>query len=538
MVIGDILGVNATNFPEKIALVMGEERLTYRRMNEESNRMANSLMRDGVGEGSRVAVLEKTSARSIQMLFGVAKTGATLVMVNNLLRPRELDFILRDCEPSFLFLGENFIESVLSIKEKLPFIQRYISLGRGKEGAFSFSEWIGGASSNDPGKKIAEDSIFNLLYTAGTTGVPKAAIYTHNRFWQNLLSTVIDTPGMGYDDVWLGPVPLYHIGGFATLIRAFLMSNTLVLRDSFDPKAFLQTLEKEKVTILYAYPTMIHALVHHPEAKEHDYSSLRLVVYGGSAMPLSTLEKAFEVFRCDFIQRYGATECCGNGISVLSPEDHRRAVDGDERARRRLASAGRPTLGTVVKIVNEEGIEAAQTGSLGEIVVKLNAPMEGYWRRPEDTREALKGGWLYTGDVGVMDEERYLYIMDRKKDMIISGARNIYPREIEEILHSHPCILEAAVIGVPDEYWGESVKAIVVLQPGRNATEDEIIAFCKENLASYKKPRYVEFVSSLPKNPGGKIEKKALKRLYNRGRQKKEGSGEGLTSAEEEGRSP
>jgi acyl-CoA synthetase (AMP-forming)/AMP-acid ligase II len=517
MVIGEILEVNASNFPEKIALIMGEDRLTYRQMNAESNRLANALIRDGVKEGIRVAVLEKTTSRSIQTIFGVAKSGATLVMINNLLRPRELEFLLHDCAPDLLFLGEDFIDSVLSIGERVPFIRKYISFGKGKERVLSFAQWIEGSSPANPEKKIKEDAVFNLLYTAGTTGVPKAAIYTHGRFWQNLLSTVIDTPGMGYDDIWLGPVPLYHIGGFATMIRALLMSNTIILRDSFDPQAFLQTLEREKVTILYAYPTMIHALVHHPEAKEHDYSSLRLVVYGGSAMPLATLEKAFGVFRCDFIQRYGATECCGSGISVLSPQDHRRAMEGGDKAKRRLSSAGRPALGTVVKIVNGEGVEVTQPESVGEIVAKLNAPMEGYWRRPEDTRDALKDGWLCTGDIGMKDEDGYLYIVDRKKDMIISGARNIYPREIEEILHSHPAILEAAVIGVPDDYWGESVKAIVVLRQGRKATEEEIISFCKENLASYKKPRLVEFISSLPKNPGGKIDKKELKRLYGKG---------------------
>ena len=514
MVMGEILEVNASNFPDKIALILGEERLTYRQMNEESNRIANALIRREVGEGVRVAVLEKTSARSIQMIFGVAKSGATLVMVNNLLRPRELEFILRDCEPGLLFLGEHFIDPVLSLREKLPFLRQVVSLGKGKGEAPSFTEWIGESSSAHPAKKVAEEGIFNLLYTAGTTGVPKAAIYTHGRFWQNLLSTVIDTPGMGYEEIWLGPVPLYHIGGFATVIRAFLMSNTLILRESFDPAAFLQTIEREKVTILYAYPTMIHALVHHPEARRYDYSSLRLIVFGGSAMPLSTLEKAFEVFGCDFLQRYGATECCGSGISVLSPQDHRRAMEGEGKGRRRLTSAGRPTLGTVVKIVDEEGTELTKPGAVGEIVARLNAPMQGYWRRPEDTRETLKEGWLHTGDMGMRDEEGYLYIVDRKKDMIISGARNIYPREIEEVLHSHPSVLEAAVIGVPDEYWGESVKAIVALRPGRQTTEEELIAFCKENLASYKKPRFVEFVPSLPKNPGGKIDKKELKRLH------------------------
>jgi long-chain acyl-CoA synthetase len=510
--IGEILAVNAANFPGKIALIMGEERLNFREMNAASNRMANALIREGIGEGVRVAVLEKTTPRAIQMIFGVAKSGATLGMVNNLLRPRELEFILQDCEPSYLFVGEGFEDQIFSLRPKLSSLRKLISLGEGKKGILSFAEWIEGASSAPPDRKVQEGTLFNLLYTAGTTGVPKAALYSHSRFWQNLLSTVIDTPGMEYNDIWLGPVPLYHIGGFATLIRAFLMSNTVILRDSFDPAAFLQTIEREKVTILYAYPTMIHALVNHPEAKRFDLSSLRLVVYGGSVMPLATLHKAFEVFRCNFLQRYGSTECCGGGISILTPEDHRRAIEGTENDRKILSSAGRPTIGTVIKIVEESGEEITQPNIPGEIVAKLNAPMDGYWKRPDDSTETLKNGWLYTGDIGMKDENNFLYIIDRKKDMIISGARNIYPREIEEVLLSHPAILEAAVIGVPDEYWVESVKAFLVLRPGNKTTEEGIIAFCKENMASYKKPRFVEFVPSLPKNPGGKIDKKELKR--------------------------
>ncbi|MGC8809378.1 MAG: long-chain-fatty-acid--CoA ligase [bacterium] len=514
MVIGEILSINAINFPQKTALIMDKERISYAQMNAESNYIANALIAQGAEEGKRVAVLEKTTPRAIQSIFGVAKSGATLVMINNLLRPRELEFILQDCTPTFLLVGEEFIDLILSIRERLPFIKKYLSLGAGKEIVLPFALWTEKAAPYNPERKINPEAIFNLLYTAGTTGVPKAAVYTHRAFYENLLRTIIDTPGQSYDDIWLGPVPLYHIGGFATVIRAFLMSNTLILKSSFDPLAFLQTIEKERVTILYAYPTMIHALVHHPDVGKYDYSSLRLVIYGESAMPLSTLEKAFQVFPCDFLQRYGATECCGSGITVLLPRDHRLARAGDEKACQRLTSAGRPTLGTLVKLVDEEGRELTEPGSIGEIVAKLNSPMEGYWQRPQETRETLRDGWLYTGDMGKKDEEGYLYIVDRKKDMIISGARNIYPREIENLLHAHPAILEAAVIGVPDPYWGESVKAIIALRPGQTLTAEEVIQFCKDNLASYKKPRFVQFVPSLPKNPGGKIDKKELKRIY------------------------
>lgn len=517
MVIGDILAINAINFPQKTALITEQGRYTYARLNEESKRIANALIARGAEEGQRVAVLARTSAQTIQAIFGVAKSGAALVMVNNLLRPRELEFILQDCQPTFLLLDEAFLEPVLSLADKLSSIKEFLSLGEGKERITPFNIWAKESTCANPVRKVRKEAIFNLLYTAGTTGVPKAAIYTHSGFYENLLSTVIDTPGQSYDEIWLGPIPLYHIGGFATVIRAFLMSNTLILYDSFDAPKFLKTIEKERVTILYVYPTMIHALVNHPQVDLYDYSSLRLIIYGGSAMPFSTLKKAFTVFPCNFLQRYGSTECCGSAITVLSPQDHRLARAGDEQAIHRLTSAGRPALGTMIKLVDEEGHEVTEPGAVGEIVVKLSAPMEGYWQRPEDTREALRDGWFYTGDLGKKDEGGYLYIVDRKKDMIISGARNIYPREIEELLLTHPDILEAAVIGVPDEYWGESVKAIIALRPGRNLSPEEVIAYCKENLASYKKPRFVNFVPSLPKNPGGKIDKKELRRLYGAG---------------------
>jgi len=287
LVIGDILAINAVNFPKKTALILEQERYSYAQLNEESNRMANALLALEAEEGLRVAVLEKTTPRAIQGIFGVAKSGAVLVMINNLLRLRELEFILQDCQPTILIVGEEFSDAILDLSPRLPFIKKYLSLGKGKDKIIPFLEWTEKTSPHNPEKRVPPEAIFNLLYTAGTTGVPKAAIYTHRAFYENLLSTVIDTPGQSYDDVWLGPVPLYHIGGFATVIRAFLMSNTLILKSSFDPLTFLQTIEKEKVTILYAYPTMIHALVHHPDIKKYDYSSLRLIIYGGSAMPLS-----------------------------------------------------------------------------------------------------------------------------------------------------------------------------------------------------------------------------------------------------------
>jgi len=259
---------------------------------------------------------------------------------------------------------------------------------------------------------------------------------------------------------------------------------------------------------------MINAMIQSPDADERDFSSLRLVVYGGSPIPEATLEKAYEIFQCDFVQRYGATECCGSAILVLSPEHHRLALSGTKLDKRILQSAGKPCLGAKVKLLDKDNREVEVPGKTGTLLAQLEAPMKGYWRAPDETAKVLQDGWWRLGDIAKFDEHGFYYLVDREKDMIVSGARNIYPREVEEVLYSHPAIKEASVIGVPDEYWGEAVKAVVVLKPGAKTTEEDLISYCKQHLASYKKPKSVDFVDSLPKNPGGKIIKKELRQKY------------------------
>jgi len=513
MLIGDILSLNADRFPDKIALITEVGTITYRQLEEAANRIANALIGLGVEKGQRVAVIEKTCARSVEVALAIVKTGAILVTINNLLGHRELTRLLRDCDPTFLIFGKGYENVVRGIREDLPGIQHYLCLGY-SDVAPDLNNEIKTASINRPPVAISEAEVFTLLYTAGTTGEPKAAMFTHSAFWLNLLATVIDTYKQTYDDKWLGPVPMYHIGGYGTLMRGLLMSNTLILKHKFDPSDYLTTIEKERVTILYAYPTMINAMIQSPDANERDFSSLRLVVYGGSPIPEATLEKAYEIFQCDFVQRYGATECCGSAILVLSPEHHRLALSGTKLDKRILQSAGKPCLGAKVKLLDTNNREVEVPGKTGTLLAQLEAPMKGYWRAPDETAKVLQDGWWRLGDIAKFDEHGFYYLVDREKDMIVSGARNIYPREVEEVLYSHPAIKEASVIGVPDEYWGEAVKAVVVLKPGAKTTEEDLISYCKQHLASYKKPKSVDFVDSLPKNPGGKIIKKELRQKY------------------------
>lgn len=510
MLIGDILSRNAERFPNKIAMITEEGNITFRQLEETSNRIAHILIRLGVKIGERIAIVEKTSSLCIEAAFGVIKSGATLVGINNLLGSTEMEKILRNCDPVILIFGKEYEELIRGFRERLKGIRHYYCIGD-SDWALNLNQEIESAAVDVPIIDISEEEIFTIIYTAGTTGDPKGAMYTHSAFWRNLLLVVIDNYKQTYNDIWIGPVPMYHIGGFGTLMRVFLLSNTFVLKNKFDPTDYLITIEKEKVTILYAYPTMINAMIQCSEAKKRDLSSLRLVIYGGSPIPLTTLEKAFEIFKCDFLQRYGATECCGAGILTMSPEDHQMAIRYDKR---KLQSAGRPGLGVKVKLLNENNRIVKMSGETGAIVAYLESPMKGYWRAPDDTAKVLHDGWLRLGDIAKFDEDGFFYIVDREKDMIISGARKIYPREIEEVLYSHPAIKEACIIGAPDDYWGEAVKAVVVLKPRAKATEEELIDYCKQHLASYKKPKSVDFVEDLPKNPGGKILKKEVRQKY------------------------
>ena len=511
MTVGEIITPHALHRPNKTAIIERDRRVTYGELEDKAGKFAGWLERQGIEPGERIALLERTSARWVVAALGALKAGAILVPINNLLRPQELSFILSDSEPSTLLCGEDYLglaeEATRSGWDSLEII--------------ALPEWdaLDSFKPRDAASARAKSLTSSMtpcvfIYTAGTTGVPRAAIYSHHAFWHNLLSAVIDAFCQTYDEVWLGPVPLYHIGGLGALMRALLMSNTFLIKDRFDAEEYVYTIFKENVTILYAYPTMLNAMMGTLSRKSLNLKSLKLVIYGGSPISLELLKQMTRRLGCHFLQRYGSTETAGGAISVLAPQHHRMALEDPRRWGQKLESAGVPALGVTVRLVDESGRVIKEPGQGGEIVARLPCPMMGYWKRDEETREVLKDGWLYTGDIGMFDKEGFLYIVDRKKDVIISGARNIYAREVEKTIEQHPAVQEVAVIGVPDAYWGEAVKALIVLKPGMRATESEIIDFCKQRLASYKKPRSVEFVDSLPKNPGGKVLKRELRERY------------------------
>ena len=370
---------------------------------------------------------------------------------------------------------------------------------------------ISKGKNREPGRRVRDEDVMSIFFTAGTTGRPKGAIRTHRHVVTNAATGVIELK-VEYDERVLISFPMYHISCEDNITRHSFMPNTMVIKreGAFNPEEVLHLLEKERITRCQLVPTMLHALLQSPNIDNYDLSSLRLILYAGAPMPVELLKRALQRFRCGFAQLYGQTES-GPLTTILKPEDH--VLEGSGRVVARLASAGRPVISYEIRIV-DEGDRDVGIGEVGEIIGRSEAMMKGYWNLPNETEEKLKGGWLRTGDLGRFDEDGYVYVVERKHDMIISGGVNIYPREIEEVLYQHPAILEATVIGVPDAYWGESAKAVIVLRAGVTVTVDEIIKFCGERLAGFKKPKFVDFWTELPKSPQGKILKKTVREFY------------------------
>jgi len=404
------------------------------------------------------------------------------------------------------------------MKEDLGYVEFFICLDNPTSlYSIQYCDLVDQGHPEEPEVSISDHDVMTIVLTSGTTGIPKGVMRTHRHNLIGVMASTIEF-GIRENDRALFPLPFYHVT-FEENMRHILMANTIVIRreGNFNAKEVLDLLSRERITVCLLVPTMISTLLQYDGIEGYDLSHFRLLLYGGSPMPIGLLRKAMRTLKCQFLQLYGQTET-GPLITVLKPEDH--VLDGSEEEMRVMASAGRPALHCDVRIVDDSGNDLP-VGEVGEIVIRSDAMTIGYWELPEETAKLIKDGWLYTGDFGSFDEQKNVYIVDRKTDMIISGGKNIYPREIEEVLYSHEAVIEAAVIGIPDEHWGESVKAIVVLKAMKEVSEEEIISFCKENLAGYKKPKSVEFRKELPKNPSGKILKRVIREQYWKGKDRK-----------------
>ncbi len=517
MSVGNVLRRSAFNYPDKTALVFGNQRTTYAQMNRRVNSLANSLLKMGLQKGDRVAGLLHNCPEFFEIYFACAKCGGVFVPINNLLRRKELLQIFDYITPRFLIVDKDFIKNVQTDAPEMQSTEFLIMLRDDSAQGRPYEDLVTQGESTEPNVPISHDDLVNIFMTSGTTGRPKGAMRRHGHDLINMMSCAIEL-GLTRDDRALLLFPFYHIT-FTDNLRHILMANTIVIRreGSFEPPEILEILAREQVTTCQFVPTMVNAMLQVESMDKYDLSQFKRLIYAASPMPVELLKRAMKKFKCDFFQLYGQTET-GPATTALRPEDH--VLDGSEAQLARLASAGKPLVDYELRIVNHEGNDVA-IGEVGEIIVRSEAMTSGYWNLPQETAGAIQDGWLYTGDFGKFDDEKFVYLVDRKHDMICSGGKNIYPREIEEVIYTHEAVLETAVVGIPDDYWGESVKALVVLRGGMHATEAEIINLCRENIASYKKPKSVEFVDQLPKSPTGKILKRVIREPYWKGNERR-----------------
>ena len=509
--LADIVRKQAAYQPEAAAIVYQGRTTTYAGLDRAASQVANGLKGEGVRPQARVGHLDKSSDLFFELLFGTAKTNAVMVSVNWRLAPPEVLHILNDAEAELLFVGEEYFPVIEKIRGELKTVRKIVALGWQHIAWESFASWRDRWPAVDPRLPAKPSDTAVQFYTSGTTGLPKGAELTNANFaWMLPLWT----------DTWLlGPgvpnlvcLPMFHIGGAGWGIAGLFSGATNHVVREFVPAQILEMVQRERLQVMLLVPAMILFLVQAPQIRETDLSSLRLIVYGAAPIPAELLKQAMETFKCGFQQVYGLTETTG-AITVLPPEDH------DPADAKKLLSCGFANKGTELRIVGEDGRDL-QAGQVGEIAVRSPQIMGGYWKLPEATSRAIQGDWFFTGDAGYLDEKGYLYIYDRVKDMIVSGGENIYPAEVESALFGHPGVADVAVIGVPDERWGEAVKAVVVKKGGAEVTAGELITWARERVAGYKLPKSVDFVEALPRNPTGKILKRELRKAYWKGRER------------------
>lgn len=509
--IGSLLSKRAqisTHF-EAFVEVERDRRFTFMELNNRSNRIANALLDLGVKPGDRVATLLKNSIEFVESYFAIAKIGAVMVPVNWRLVAKEINYILGDCGASRLIYDAEFdtvVDQVQATGETQ--IGSYIRVNATASSealadyAIDYDDTTAAASDREPGIGAGDDDLLFIMYTSGTTGYPKGVMHSHNCvFWAQC--TTMTTSDMRGDDRFLLPMPMFHVGCLMPMSQLVHRGGTGVIMRDIDMGAMFKAIEQEKITTTMSVPALLQFMLIAPEREQYSMDSIRWIATGAAPVPVSLLNE-YEKIGIALHQAYGLTESCGPGTLLLHHD-----------AKTKAGSCGKPQMHTEAKVVDDQGREVEPgSGEIGELMLSGRHMMLGYWNKPEATAEALKDGWLYTGDLCTVDEDGFITICDRKKDMIISGGENIYPAELENILAACPDVQEAAVIGVPSEKWGETPLAIVVAAAGTSPTSESLKVYCKENLAGYKVPQLYKLVDSLPRNASGKLLKQQLREQF------------------------
>jgi acyl-CoA synthetase (AMP-forming)/AMP-acid ligase II len=513
--LGDVARYHAEARPDEVAFSFEGRDTSFAAFDRHSNQVANALIAAGLSTGDRIAYVGKNSDWYFELLIGAAKAGVVTTPIGWRLAAPEIAYIVGDSDAKMVFVGPELIDHVEAVASELSCRPTVIAMEDGSPYQ-TFETWRDMQPESDPAKPVATSDIAIQLYTSGTTGRPKGAMLTHD----NLLAmrreaskTPLAWNQWGPEDVSLVAMPVAHIGGTGWGLVGLLNGAKGVVAREFDPFKVLDYIEKDRVSKMFMVPAALQIVVRQPRAREVDYSRLSHILYGAAPIPLDLLRECMEVFGCGFVQQYGMTETTGT-VVYLPPEDH------DPAGNKRMRAAGLPMPGVEIKVIDEAGASVA-ANTVGEVAVRSRANMAGYWKLGDATAKTIDAdGWLRTGDAGYLDEDGYLFIHDRVKDMIISGGENIYPAEVESAVYGHPDVAEVAVIGVPDDKWGEAVKAVVAPKPGVTPDPEAIIAFARTRIAHFKAPKSVDFVSALPRNASGKILRRELRAPYWEGRER------------------
>ena len=499
-----------TQHATKLAVIDGEtRRYTYAEFGVRARKGASFLLHaSGLARGERVAALMLNRPEYLEAYFACHAAGLLIVPLNIRWSVEDFVFSLNDSETSAIIFDERFAPVIPALRERCPSLRKFLFAGEGPgpEGAESYAAGRDAAEPLTPIVEPESGDIAGLFYTSGTTGGPKAAMLTHGNLYANALHVMMGA--IPRTDIYLHAAPMFHLADLTNLYQTTFRGTTHTFVRAFDPEGFMKAVQSHRANSVVLVPTMINMLVNHPAFDRYDLSSLQVVLYGASPMPLALLDAAMRKLPdCGFIQGYGMTETSPI-ITVLTIEDHR--VKWPAGQWNPLQSAGRPVMGVEVRIVDDQDRDVP-TGTPGEIVARGANRMKGYWKRDEVNKDVLRGGWMHTGDMGAMDERGFVYVMDRKKDMIKPGGENVFSPEVEAMIMTHPAVLETAVIGVPDEKWGEAIRAVVVLRPGMELSDAELIRYCRERMTHFKCPTSVFFMETLPKGGTGKVLKTALR---------------------------
>jgi long-chain acyl-CoA synthetase len=514
--VADIIRTHARERPDAPALEFEGRTITFGELDDRSSRLANALAAGGVMAQHRVAFLDKNTPEFFELAFALAKLGAVMVAVNWRLAPNEIAQIVDDARAEVMFVGQEFVAEVEKIESGLATVSTIVAIG-GHPRWQDYETFLTAQEAVDPMAQSHGDDVVLQLYTSGTTGLPKGVMLTNDNFFAGL-EDVAPSWNLTPESVNLAVMPMFHIAGSGWAMVGLAQGCRTVLIREVDPVRILAAIPEFGVTTALFVPAVIQLLCLTPGVEDTDFSTLRVIAYGASPITESALVRAMEVFGCEFVQLYGLTETTG-AITQLDARDH----DPETRPHL-LRSCGRPYPWVEIRIVDPETGDDAPVGEIGELWTRSARNMAGYWANEEATAHATTDdGWFKTGDAGYCDADGYLYLHDRMKDMIVSGGENVYPAEVENVLAKHPDVVDVAVIGVPDDTWGEAVKAVVVRAAGSDLTGDELIGFARGELAGYKLPKSVDFAEVLPRNPSGKLLKREIRSPYWEGRDRQIG---------------